>query len=131
MKTILSYSAELLILSFLVITFLMSFYDKVSDFKGQILFLNEYFSKTFIAKYIPVILVLIIILEALATAFCSFGIYQIIAYQVSFYALIGSIISCFILLIFLLGQRIAKDFDGARNITIYFIVAVFAVYLFQ
>ncbi|KAB1066778.1 DoxX family protein [Tamlana haliotis] len=131
MKTILSYSAELLVLSFLSITFLMSFYDKVSDWKGQVFFLEDYFSKTFVPPFIPGILVFIIILEALATAFCSFGIYQIIAYQETLYALLGCIVSCVILLIFLFGQRIAKNFDGARNITIYFILAVFGVYLLQ
>ncbi|MDO6759652.1 DoxX family protein [Tamlana sp. 2_MG-2023] len=131
MKTILSYSAELLILSFLVITFFWSFYDKVSDWKGQVFFLKDYFSKTFVPPFIPAILVFIVILEAFATIFCSLGIYQIIANQETFYALVGCIVCCVILLIFLFGQRIAKDFDGARNMAIYFILAVFGVYLLQ
>jgi len=32
-------------------------------------------------------------------------------------------------LLLLFGQRLAKDYDGARTIVIYFIVAVGAVYL--
>ncbi|MDX1365844.1 MAG: DoxX family protein, partial [Arenibacter latericius] len=31
----------------------------------------------------------------------------------------------------LLGQRIAKDYDGARTIAIYFIPTVFLVFLLQ
>jgi hypothetical protein len=31
-------------------------------------------------------------------------------------------------LVLLLGQRIAKDYDGARTIAIYFVPAVLAVY---
>ncbi|OBQ51970.1 DoxX family protein [Tamlana sp. s12] len=131
MQTILTYSAELLILSFLSITFIMSFYDKVSDWKGQILFLKQYFSKTFLVNLIPPILVFVVLLEALITVFSVLGIYQLIAFQVKLYAHITCILSCILLLIFLLGQRIAKDFDGARNITIYFIVAAFGAYLLQ
>lgn len=131
MKNILNHSAELLILLFLIITFLMSFIDKVSDWKGSILFLKSHFSETFIKPLIPITLVIIIALEALTTVFCSLGIFELITEKSTKFSLVGSIISCFILLLFLLGQRIAKDFDGARNITVYFIVSVFAVFLFQ
>ncbi|MGJ5643020.1 DoxX family protein [Formosa sp. S-31] len=131
MKTLLEHSAEILILIFLFITFFMSFLDKITDWNGNILFLKDYFSKTFIHKFIPTILVKIVILEAITAIFCVLGLYQIISYGTTFFALIASILSCIILLVFLLGQRIAKDFDGARNITIYFIAAVFAVFLFQ
>ena len=131
MTHILNHSAELLILVFLIITFLMSFIDKITDWKGNVSFLKSHFSETFVVSLIPITLVLIIVLEALATIFCSLGILEIITEKNTNYSLVGSIISCVILLLFLLGQRIAKDFDGARNITIYFIVSLFAVFLFQ
>jgi hypothetical protein len=38
----------------------------------------------------------------------------------------GAVFSCITLLMLLFGQRLAKDYDGAR--TIYFIPAVMAVY---
>jgi hypothetical protein len=41
----------------------------------------------------------------------------------------GAIISCVTLLFLLFGQRLAKDYDGARTIVIYFIPAVLAVFL--
>ncbi|WP_066223081.1 DoxX family protein [Formosa haliotis] len=131
MEQALNHSAELLVLIFLIITFLMSFIDKVSDWNGNISFLKAHFQNTFVPPLIPVTLIFIVILEALVAVFCSLGLYDIIFENTSNYALIGAIISCIILLIFLIGQRIAKDFDGARNITIYFIVSVFAVFLFQ
>lgn len=131
MQTLLNNSAEVLILMFLLITFFMSFIDKISDWRNQVTFLKHHFYNTFIHNYIPVTLVFIVVLEVFATIFCALGIYQLITIKASFYALIGCILSCVILLIFLLGQRIAKDFDGARNISIYFIIAVFGVYLFQ
>jgi len=42
-----------------------------------------------------------------------------------FYA---GIFSCITLLMLLFGQRLAKDYDGARTIVIYFIPAVMVVY---
>jgi hypothetical protein len=36
--------------------------------------------------------------------------------------------SCIAILQMLVGQRLAKDYDGARNMVIYFIPAVLAVY---
>jgi len=131
MEIILSHSAELLILVFLILTFLMSVIDKITDWKGNIIFLKSHFEKTFVSPLIPVTLVIILLLEALTTVYCSLGIFEIITENNTHYALIGSILSCIVLLIFLVGQRIAKDFDGARNITIYFIVSIAAVFLFQ
>jgi hypothetical protein len=44
-------------------------------------------------------------------------------------AFAGAILACLALLMLLLGQRVAKDYDGARTIAIYFIPAIFLVYL--
>lgn len=109
----------------------MSFLDKITDWTGNILFLKDYFSKSWLHRFIPLILVKVVIFEAIITILCAFGIYEIISAKATTLALMASIFSCIILLVFLLGQRIAKDYDGARNIAIYFIIAVFAVYLFQ
>jgi hypothetical protein len=40
----------------------------------------------------------------------------------------GAIFSSITLLMLLFGQRLAKDYDGARTIVIYFIPAIIAVY---
>jgi hypothetical protein len=45
---------------------------------------------------------------------------------IGFYA---AIIAGKVLLVLLLGQRIAKDYAGAMTIAIYFMVTVFGVYL--
>ena len=43
----------------------------------------------------------------------------------------GAILSCLVLLMLLFGQRIAKDYEGARTIAVYFIPAIFLVFLLQ
>ena len=44
-------------------------------------------------------------------------------------AVVGLEISAIVLLMFLIGQRIAKDYAGAMNITVYFILNVLGIYL--
>jgi drug/metabolite transporter superfamily protein YnfA len=44
------------------------------------------------------------------------------------FGLYGAIFSCITLIFLLVGQRMAKDYDGARTIVIYFIPAILATY---
>jgi len=40
----------------------------------------------------------------------------------------GAVYSCISLLMMLFGQRLAKDYDGARTIAIYFVPAILGVF---
>ena len=71
----------------------------------------------------------LLILEIIAGVLCVVGIYMLIANNQNAIGLYGAILSCVVLLVLLFGQRIAKDYDGARTIVIYFIPAIFCVYL--
>ena len=44
---------------------------------------------------------------------------------------LGAILGCIALLMLLFGQRMAKDYDGARTIVIYLIPTIFLLYLMQ
>jgi len=44
-------------------------------------------------------------------------------------ALYGGIVSCAALLMLLFGQRLAKDYERAKTIAVYFVPAIFLVYL--
>jgi len=46
-------------------------------------------------------------------------------------AFYGAILSCISLLMLLFGQRMAKDYAGAMTIAVYFIPAIFLVFLLQ
>ena len=119
-----------IILLFLAITFLQSGYDKIADWKGNVEWLKGHFAQTFIKNQVPAALGLILIIEIIAGAFSVIGALQIVITQGqrSDFGLYGGILSCITLLLLLFGQRIAKDYDGARTIVIYFIPAILAVY---
>lgn len=122
--------APLLILGLLAVTFLQSGYDKIKDWKGNTEWLTGHFANTVLAKQVPFALGLILLLEIVSGVLCVSGIIQhliqdVVLRGLGFY---GAILSSITLLFLLFGQRLAKDYDGARTIVIYFIPAVIAVY---
>lgn len=120
--------ASLLILLFLAVTFIQSGYDKVMDWKGNVSWLKDHFAKTFLRNHVPQALLVILALELIAGIFCLVGVIEIAANGGRKYGFYGAVFSCITLILLLFGQRLAKDYDGARTIAIYFIPAVMAVY---
>jgi len=131
MDTLLEHSSEILILIFLVITFLQSGIDKIADWDGNLSWLKGHFKDTPLKNMVPFMLGVVLLAEVIAGVLCVIGTYQIIAHQNTEMAFYGAIISCVSLLMLLFGQRIAKDYEGARTIAVYFIPAVFLVFLLQ
>lgn len=119
-----SQPAIIITLLFLAITFIQSGYDKVADWKGNVGWLTGHFEKTPIKNMVPQSLFLILILEILAGAFSVIGVIEILVNGGTDFAFWAGVLSCATLLFLLLGQRMAKDYDGARTIAIYFIPAV-------
>jgi uncharacterized membrane protein YphA (DoxX/SURF4 family) len=122
--------APLLVLAFLAITFLQSGYDKIKDWKGNVEWLTGHFANTILAKQVPFALGIVLVLEVISGILCVSGIIQhlvqdVVIRGIGFY---GAILSCITLLLLLFGQRLAKDYDGARTIVIYFIPAVLVVF---
>jgi len=118
----------ILILAFLAITFLQSGYDKIADWKGNVEWLKGHFSQTIIKNNVPAALGVVLITEVIAGALCVAGAIQLFANGSTVIGHYGAVMSCITLLFLLFGQRIAKDYDGARTIVIYFIPAILAVY---
>lgn len=131
MKNILSHSAEILILMFLIITFLQSGIDKLTDWTGNVSWLKGHFKDTPMKGMVPLMLGTVLVAEVAAGIFCLIGIYQLATIGESIMALFGAILSCISLLMLLFGQRMAKDYAGAMTIAVYFIPAIFLVFLLQ
>ena len=131
MKTILNHAAEILLLLFLTITFLQSGLDKAIDWNGNVSWLKEHFSKTAFKNSVPLLVGIILVIEVVAGVLCVIGIYQLLSIGDQTMALYGAILSCMTLLMLLFGQRIAKDYEGAKTIAVYFIPAILLVILLQ
>lgn len=124
-----SHITELLLLLFLAITFLQSGVDKITDWGGNVSWLKEHFSKTFMKNMVPLNLGIVLVIEVIAGILCVIGMFQLFTSGEKTMALYGAILSCITLLMLLFGQRVAKDYDGARTIVIYLMPAIFAVFL--
>lgn len=120
--------ASLLILLFLAVTFIQSGYDKVMDWKGNVEWLKGHFAETFLRKAVPQALFIILLLELASGILCSVGAIELFINGERTFGFYGAVFSCIALILLLFGQRIAKDYDGAKTIAIYFIPAVMAVY---
>lgn len=131
MGNLLHNATEILLLLFLIITFLQSGIDKIFDWTGNLSWLKGHFENTPLQNLVPLLLGTVLISEVLAGALCSIGIYQLVMLEDKTIALLGAIMSCIALLMLLFGQRMAKDYEGAKTIAVYFIPAIFLVFLLQ
>lgn len=131
MKTVLSNITEILLLIFLIITFLQSGIDKITDWSGNLSWLKGHFSKTPMKNMVPFMLGTVLIIEVIAGVLCLVGVYQIATSGSGDMAFYGAILSCVALLMLLFGQRMAKDYAGAMTVAVYFVPAIFLVFLLQ
>ncbi|VXC24970.1 DoxX family protein [Flavobacterium sp. 9AF] len=121
--------APILLLLLLSITFLQSGYDKIKDWKGNVSWLKSHFAGTIFKNSVPLALFILLVLEIFSGVLSISGIIELLSSNSTKAGYYGAILSCITLLFLLFGQRIAKDYDGARTIVIYFIPAIMAVYL--
>lgn len=124
--------ATILLLLFLAVTFIQSAYDKVFGWKGNVEWLKSHFANTSLLKNnVPFSLGIILILELITGVLTLVGCVELLINGggTTSYGYYGALFSCITLILLLLGQRLAKDYDGARTIAIYFMPAVFALYL--
>jgi len=131
MENLLKSSTEILLLLFLIITFLQSGIDKIFDWTGNLSWLKSHFENTPLQNLVPMLLGTVMLVEIMAGALCALGIYQLVMMEEKTLALFGGIMSCIALLMLLFGQRLAKDYEGAKTIAVYFIPAIFLVFLLQ
>lgn len=120
---------EILILIFILITFLQSGIDKATDWKGNTGWLKEHFKDTFMGGMVPLMVGIIMIAEIIAGLMALLGIIWILLYNDLSWAFYSSVLAAITLLMLLFGQRVAKDYAGAFTITGYFVVVIFGVFL--
>ncbi len=131
MENLASHATENLILIFLIIVFLQSSIDKVFDWGGNLSFLKGHFADTPLESLTPILLGTVLLSEMVAGLLCSAGLVQLVVFNETGIAFYGAIMACLSLLMLLFGQRLAKDYQGAKTIAVYFLPAVFLVYLLQ
>lgn len=124
-------AASILLLVFLVLTFIQSSYEKIFSWKENVDFLKNHFAKTRLENFENLALIYLVVLELISGILCIVGIIELLINNGNTFGFYGAIFSSITLLMMLFGQRLAKDYDGARTIVIYFIPAIMAVLLLK
>ena len=129
MKFLSNYPAEVLLLIFLIITFIQSGIDKLLDWKGNVSFIKEHFKNSPLKNTVPLLLGIVLIVEIVAGVLMSIGVYELYTSEAKEIALLGVELSAIALIFLLIGQRLAKDYAGAMSLGVYFIITLGGVFL--
>ena len=120
--------ASILVLLFLALTFVQSGYDKIFHWKDNLDWLKGHFEKTPLKNMVPFALFHVLVMELISSVLCVVGCVELFVNNGRTFGFYGAVFSSITLLMLLFGQRLAKDYDGARTIVIYFVPAVLAVF---
>lgn len=126
-------SLQVLCLLFLAILFIQSGFDKVIDYKGNLEWLTEHFSKGPLNGTVGMLLPVLTVLEVGAGLLCLAGVLLMIFNhgQAMTVGLAGAQLSALTLIALFFGQRFNKDYPGAATLTTYFLIAMAGIYLFH
>lgn len=126
-----NYPAEILTLLFLIVTFLQSGIDKITDWNGNVNFITDHFKNSPLKSMVPMLVGTILVMEIIASLLMGYGIYELISVGDKSIALLGAEISAISLIFMLVGQRLAKDYAGAMTLAVYFIINILALILLK
>ena len=114
---------------FVAILFIQSGLDKVFNFKGNLEWLSGHFSKTFLARSVPMMLVTITIVEVAAGVLAAVGLVYFLVTGSTVLIFYSSILAAGGLTALFFGQRIAQDYPGAAVLVPYFILVLILMHL--
>ena len=126
-----NYIPVYLVIIYLLISFSGSVIEKVLRWNKSKAFYQAHFKNTFLKNYIPASLLLVIVCEVISIGFCLSGLVALLLYGDTELALIGLVSVSLTLILLMTGQRIAQDYSGAMNITVYFILTVMGIYMLE
>jgi len=126
-----NYIAVYLVIIYLLISFSGSVIEKVLQWNKSKAFYKDHFKDTFLKNYIPASLLLVIVCEVISIGFCLSGLVALVLYADPRLALMGLVSVSLTLILLMTGQRIAQDYSGAMNITVYFILTVLGVFFLE
>ncbi len=116
---------------FLSIVFLQSSLDKIFDWKGNLSWLKEHFSKTFFSGLVTPMLGTLAIVEFATGMLSAIGVLALLIKNDPSFTRSGVYLSLAAYLMLIFGQRVAKDYEGARTIAIYFGVSLLSIFFFN
>ena len=123
--------SQILISLLLAICFLQSGIDKIIDYKGNLDWLKGHFAKTPLKNLVPFMLSVITVSELLGGFLCLVGIFDFLMNGTKTLIFYGFVINALSIVALFLGQRLAKDYDGAAVLLGYFMLTIIGILSFS
>jgi len=120
-----------LIVSYLTLSFVYSIVEKTIQWENCKTYYKKHFKKSFLKNHIPAAILLVILLELICVGLNTFGLYSLLQNGRTDIVLWGMLAVSLTLLLLMTGQRIAQDYSGAMNITVYFILTVMGIFMLE
>lgn len=111
------------------ILFFQSSVDKILNWSSELEWIKSHFGKSIFKSNVPLLLFTLTLLELATAILCLLSIFNFfiqIYDPLPFFALFFN--SCTLICLFL-GQRVAKDYQGAVSISVYFIINLIGLIL--
>ena len=125
------YLAISLIVCYLTLSFTYSVIEKIIQWQGFKIYYQEHFKRSFLKKQVPAAILFVIFLELICIGLNTMGLYNLMNAGTTSLALWGMLATSFTLILLMTGQRIAQDYSGAMNITVYFILTVMGIFMLE
>ena len=104
------------------ILFIQSGLDKVVDWGGNLSFLKEHFSNTFLGTTVPIMLAVITAMELATGILAAVGIVYYLAAGSLTLIFFSAVLGAATITALFFGQRVAKDYPGAAVLIPYFLL---------
>ena len=105
--------------------------DKIFNWKGELDFMTEKFSKTIIANFSTFGLIQVTILETLSGLLSLLGSIMVLFYDDESYGVMGLILAAVSFCVLIAGQRISKDYEGSAVLVPYFLLTMIGLFMYS
>ena len=105
--------------------------DKIFNWKGELDFMTEKFSKTIIANFSTFGLIQVTILETLSGLLSLLGSIMTLFYDDESYGIMGLILAAVSFCVLMAGQRISKDYEGSAVLVPYFLLTMIGLFMYS
>ena len=120
-----------LIISYLTLSMGYSVVEKIIQWQQCLDYYTEHFKKSFLKNHFKGAIIIVILMETACVGLNITGLYLLLNGGSKMFAIWGLLAISMTLIVLMTGQRIAQDFSGAMNITVYFMLTVFGLFVLE
>lgn len=117
---------RVLIACFWAIAFVQSGADKLFNSNDNLTWLKEHFSKTALKNYVYLLFLFVLLLEVITALLAVASLASLLMPLGNIFLFLNVSAACTLLMLFA-GQRISKDYEGAKTLVIYLIIALVGI----